>query len=170
MLHTWTRTLAYHPHAHGLLPAGGVSADRTQWQPAHRSYLVPVHALAQLLRGVFRVLVRQERPDVTTPESVWTRGWVVYSKPTMQAAEPVLQYLGPYLHRSALTNSRLLSLEDGQVCFRYQDAQDQRWSSCAAFCSMRCPRGSTTSGTMGGESHPSSPPAPTPAQAGRACP
>jgi Putative transposase/Transposase zinc-binding domain len=129
VLHTWSRTLAYHPHVHCLVPAGGVSADRTQWQPARRSYLVPVHALAPLFRGVFRALVRQERPDLTIPESVWTTEWVVYCKPALQGPERVLNYLGRYVHRIALTNSRLLAIEAGHVCFRYQDVQDQRWKT-----------------------------------------
>jgi Putative transposase/Transposase zinc-binding domain len=127
VLHTWTRTLAYHPHVHCLVPAGGVSADRTTWWPARQSYLVPVHALSKLFRGLFLDLVRQERPDLTLPESVWTKGWVVYCKPAVQGPEQVLNYLGRYVHRIALTNHRLLSIADGQVCFRYQDAHDQCW-------------------------------------------
>jgi hypothetical protein len=129
VLHTWTRTLVYHPHVHCLVPAGGVSADRTEWRPARTSYLVPVHALAKLFRGLFLALVRQERPDLTLPEALWTKGWVVYCKPSVQGPTQVLNYLGRYVHRIALTNSRLLSIEDGQVCFRYQDSQDQRWKT-----------------------------------------
>jgi hypothetical protein len=129
VLHTWTRTLAYHPHVHCLVPAGGVSADRTEWRPARPSYLVPVHALSQLFRGLFRALLRQERPDLTIPESVWTKGWVVYCKPALQGPAQVLNYLGRYVHRIALTNSRLLAIEDGHVRFRYQDTQDQRWKT-----------------------------------------
>lgn len=127
VLHTWTRTLAYHPHVHCLVPAGGLSADRTEWRPARTSYLVPVHALSKLFRGLFLDLVRQERPDLTLPESVWTKGWVVYCKPAVQGPAPVLHYLGRYVHRIALTNSRILSTEDGHVSFRYQDAREQRW-------------------------------------------
>jgi Putative transposase/Transposase zinc-binding domain len=127
VLHTWTRTPAYHPHVHCLVPAGGISADRTEWRPARTSYLVPVHALSKLFRGLFLDLVRQERPDLTLPESVWTKGWVVYCKPAVQGLEQVLHYLGRYVHRIALTNSRILSTEDGHVSFRYQDAQEQRW-------------------------------------------
>jgi hypothetical protein len=126
VLHTWTRTLVYHPHVHCLVPAGGVSADRTEWRPARTSYLVPVHALAKLFRGLFFDLVRQERPDLTLPESVRTTGWVVYGKPTVQGAEQVLNDLGRDVHRIALTNHRLLSIAEGQVSFRYQDSQDQR--------------------------------------------
>jgi hypothetical protein len=111
VLHTWTRTLAYHPHVHCLVPAGGVSADRTEWHSARTSYLVPVHALAKLFRGRFLALVHQERPDLTLPKSVRTKGWVVYCKPTVQDTEQVLTYLGRYIHRIALTNSRILSIE-----------------------------------------------------------
>jgi hypothetical protein len=123
VLHTWTRTLAYHPHGHRLVPAGGVSADRTEWRPARPSYLVPVHALAKLLLD----LVGHKRPDPTLPEGGWSKAWVVYGKPTVQGAEQVLHDLGRYVHRIALTNHRLLSLEEGQVSCRYQDSQDQRW-------------------------------------------
>jgi Putative transposase/Transposase zinc-binding domain len=129
VLHTWTRTLAYHPHVHCLVPAGGGSADRTEWRPARTSYLVPVQALSKLFRGLFLDLVRQERPDLTLPELVWTKGWVVYCKPTVQGTERVLRYLGRYVYRIALTNNRLLSVADGQVCFRYQDSQDYRWKT-----------------------------------------
>jgi hypothetical protein len=124
VLHTWSRTLAYHPHVHCLVPAGGVSTDRTEWRPARTSYLVPVHALSPLFRGVFRALVRQERPDLTILESVWTEGWVAYCKPALQGTEQVLNHLGRFVHRIVQTNSRLLSIEDGHICFRSQDAQD----------------------------------------------
>jgi Putative transposase len=94
VLHTWTRTLAYHPHVHCLVPAGGVSADRAAWRPARPSYVVPVQALSTLFRGLLRVLVPQERPDLPIPEAVWTKGWVVYCKPALQGTEQVLHYWG----------------------------------------------------------------------------
>ena len=126
VLHTWTRTLVDHPHGHCRVPAGGVSAARTEWRPARTSSLVPVHALATLVRGLFLALVRQERPDLTLPAALWTKGWVVYCKPSVQGPTQVLNYLGRDVHRIALTNHRLLSIEDGQVCCRDQDSQDQR--------------------------------------------
>jgi putative transposase/transposase-like zinc-binding protein len=127
VLHTWPRALVYHPHVHGLVPAGGVSADRPEWRPARQTYLVPVRALSTLFRGLFRDLVRQERPELALPESIWTRAWGVDGKPARQGTAQVLRYLGREVHRIALTNSRLLSLEDGQGCFRSQDAQAHRW-------------------------------------------
>jgi len=131
VLHTWTRALADHPHVHGLVPAGGVSPDRSQWRPGRTSYLVPVDALSTLFRGLCVDLVRQERPDLTSPAVVWTKGWVVSGKPTVQGTEQVLNYLGRYIHRIALTNSRMLSIADGQVCFRYQDSRHHGWKTMA---------------------------------------
>src|SRR5882724_13035977 len=129
VLHTWTRALVYHPHVHGLVPAGGISADRTEWRPARQTYLVPVRALSKLFRGLFLDLVRRERPDLAIPESVWTMEWGVYGTPAVQGTEQVLRYVGRYVHRIALTKSRMLSLDNGQVCFRSQVSQDHRWKT-----------------------------------------
>jgi Putative transposase/Transposase zinc-binding domain len=94
VLHTWSRTLASHPHVHCLVPAGGVSADGTEWRPARQAYLGPVHALSQRFRGLFLDLLRQDRPTLTLPEAVWTTGWVVSCTPTVQGPEQVLKDLG----------------------------------------------------------------------------
>jgi Putative transposase len=124
--HTWPRPLAYQPHGPGLVPAGGVAADHPAWRPARPTSLVPVQALAKLVRGRGRPLVQQERPDRPMPESVWTSGGGVSGQPTRPGAEPVLQDLGRSRHRMALTTSRLLAIADGHVCCRAQEAQDQR--------------------------------------------
>src|SRR5262245_35000095 len=127
VLHTWTRTLASHPHGHCLVPAGGVSAERTAWRPAPTSDLVPVHALSKRLRGLFLALVRQDRPDLTRPEAVGTTGWVISCTPTVQGTAQVVPYLGRSVHRIARTHPRLLSIADGQVGVRSQDAPSYRW-------------------------------------------
>jgi hypothetical protein len=87
ILHTGTRTLTYQPPVHGLVPVGGVAADRPAWRPARPSSLVPVQALATLCRGLLLALVHQERPDRIIPEVVWTTGWVVYGQPAVQGPE-----------------------------------------------------------------------------------
>jgi Putative transposase len=104
VLHTWTRALVDHPQVHGLVPAGGVCADRTAWRPARQTSLVPVRALSKLFRGLFRDLVRQARPDRAIPESVWTTEWIVYGQPALQGTEQGLRSLGRSVHRLALTN------------------------------------------------------------------
>jgi Putative transposase/Transposase zinc-binding domain len=118
VLHTWPRALVYPPPVHGLVPAGGISAERTEWRPARQTDLVPVRALSKLFRGLCLDLVRQARPALAIPESVWPLAWGVYCNPAGQGTEQGRRYLGRYVHRSALTTSRMLALENGQVCLR----------------------------------------------------
>ena len=128
VLHTWGRTLEYHPHVHCLVPAGGVSPDR-QWLPARENYLVPVKALSKIFRAMFREMVTAKLPDPMIPEAAWNKEWVVYCEPTIQGSNKVLDYLGRYVHRIAITNSRLLSIDDGKVTFRYQNCGDSQWKT-----------------------------------------
>lgn len=127
VLHTWGRTLVYHPHVHCLVPAGGVSPDRTHWIPCRKSFLVPVRALSLIYRGMFRDAVGKELPGIDVPTSVWRTKWVVYCKSALQGPDKVLDYLARYVHRVALTNNRLVSITHGNVVFRYKDSQTGRW-------------------------------------------
>lgn len=129
VLHTWTRTGAYHPHVHCLVPAGGLSSDGTTWLSARHSYLVPVRALSKIFRGIFQELVRKHLPAVPIAQSVWGKKWVVYCKPTVQGTQTVLTYLARYVHRVALTNHRILSIDGGKVTFAYQDTGQRRWKT-----------------------------------------
>jgi len=128
VLHTWTRTLVYHPHVHCLVPAGGVSEGQ-EWLPSRKNYLVPVKALSRIFRGMFREMVAKELPDLMIPEAVWNKEWVVYCKPTVQGVDKVLDYLGRYVHRMAIANSRILSMDDGKVTFRYQNCGESQWKT-----------------------------------------
>jgi hypothetical protein len=123
VLHTWTGTLDYHPHVHCLVPAGGVSADRTEWRAARKKYLVPVQALSRIFRGIFRDLAREKLPDVVFPDTAWQKEWVVFAKPAIQGPDKVLDYLGRYVYRVALTNRRILDIEDGKVTFQYKESK-----------------------------------------------
>ena len=129
ILHTWSRTLVYHPHAHCLIPAGGISSDRKQWLPTRNNYLVPVKALSKIFRGIFTDMVRNELPDIELPASIWQKDWVVYCKPTTQGADKVLNYLGRYIHRVAITNNRIISIDDNKVIFRYKDTKSRQWKN-----------------------------------------
>lgn len=126
VLHTWSRTLVYHPHVHCLVPAGGISADKTEWKPARNNYLVPVKALSQVFRGMFIDMARKELPELELPASIWQKDWVVYCKPTVHGADKVLNYLGRYVHRVAITNSRITSIDHGKVTFRYNDSKSHK--------------------------------------------
>lgn len=120
VIHTWSRTLIYHPHVHCLVPAGALAADGT-WRPARKKFLLPVRALSRLFRGKFlhgarQLLPRAQRPAYSEQE------WVVYCKPTLNRTRKVLAYLGRYVHRVAMTNRRILRLENGRVSFRWQES------------------------------------------------
>jgi hypothetical protein len=123
VLHTWTGALEYHPHVHGLVPAGGVWADRTEWRAAREEFLVPVKALSRIFRGIFRDLAKEKLPDVAFPDSAWKKEWVVFAKPAIQGPDKVLEYLGRYVYRVALTNRRILDIENGKVTFRYKQSK-----------------------------------------------
>ena len=121
VLHTWGANLSYHPHVHCLVTGGGLSSDGHMWMPAREDYLVPVKALSRLFRGLFLDRLRKQFEAIHLPASLWQKDWVVHCKPAVQGTRTVLNYLGRYIHRVAITNSRILSADDGKVSFRYKD-------------------------------------------------
>lgn len=122
VLHTWTRAMGYHPHVHLMVPGGGLSEDGS-WNPSRKNFLVPVKALSPIFRAKFMELARKALPEVVFPQSVWNTKWVVFAKPAVQGAKKVLNYLARYVHRIAITNNRILSIDDGEVTFRYKDSK-----------------------------------------------
>jgi hypothetical protein len=123
VLHTWTRALLYHPHVHLLVTAGGLSADGTQWlAPRHPAFLVPVAALSVLFRAKLCAGLQRAGLLAPVPPTVWQQGWVVHCQPAGQG-EQVLEYLGRYVFRIAISNSRLEQIAGGQVTFRYRDSR-----------------------------------------------
>jgi hypothetical protein len=129
VLHTWTRTLEWHPHVHMLVPGGALAADGRTWIPAPRRrtrYLVPVKALAKLFRGRFLHLARRALPGVAFPHIPWGKSWIVFAKPVVQGAEKVLEYLGRYVHKTAISDQAVVATDDRTVTFGYRDSRDQR--------------------------------------------
>jgi hypothetical protein len=128
VLHTWTRSLEWHPHVHLLVPGGGVAPDGCTWVPTPRRktrFLVPVRALSKLFRARFLALARRAVPQVLLPEIPWDKSWVVFAKPVVHGSEQVLEYLGRYVHRTALADGALAATDDQTVTFRYRDSRDQ---------------------------------------------
>lgn len=121
VLHTWTRAMLYHPHVHLLVTAGGLSRDGTQWlRTKHPAYLVPVQALSVLFRAKLCTGLKKAGLLAQVPAAVWQKGWVVHCQPA-GSGQQVLAYLGRYVCRIAISNSRLERFEDDQVTFRYRD-------------------------------------------------
>jgi Putative transposase/Transposase zinc-binding domain len=123
VLHTWTRDLRYHPHIHDIVAGGGLSADGRQWLAARKDFLVPVKALSTIFRAKFRDALKK-LPDLyaQVPPETWEKDWVVHAEP-VGSGQQALKYLAPYIFRVALSNQRILKLEDDHLTFQYKDAK-----------------------------------------------
>lgn len=145
VLHTWGQTLLHHPHLHCVVPGGGLSADERRWIAAREQFFLPVRVLSRLFRGKYLAYLRQAYQEGhlvlagqlknLALSNAWRAfveplgqiDWVVYAKAPFGSAEQVLKYLARYTHRVAISNRRLLALDDGQVAFHYKDyRQGQR--------------------------------------------
>jgi hypothetical protein len=140
VLHTWNQKLQLHPHVHCIVPAGGLSPDRTRWVRSRSRFFLPIQVLRRVFRGKFvaglksafqqgqlhlcgdLALLAQPETFASWLRPLFRKDWVVYSKPPFGGPEYVLQYLGRYTHRVAISNHRLVSLADGQVTFRWRDS------------------------------------------------
>ena len=125
VLHTWGQTLQHHPHVHCVVTGGGLACNargevnqEPRWRACRPGFFLPVRVLSRLFRGQFLAWLRQafEAGQLTSGSD-----WVVYAKPPFGGPERVLKYLARYTHRVAISNHRLVQLEDDQVTFRYQD-------------------------------------------------
>ena len=131
VLHTWTQQLHYHPHVHCLVTGGGVSTAAVPcWHPARPSFLAPETAIAKLVCGKLKAWFAQKHPDLIIPASAWRIPWVVRITPWGEGEEAVLRYLARYVFRIAITNSRIVSLDEHTVSFRYNHRQSNRWRIC----------------------------------------
>ncbi len=131
VLHTWTQTLAFHPHLHCIVTGGGLATSRERWIASRPGFLVPVRVLSRVFRG--KLLDRFDRALEARTSGVGaslghrlirqaaSKEWVVYSKAPMAGPAQVLRYLGRYTHRIAIGNERLVALNQGLVTFRYRD-------------------------------------------------
>ena len=129
ILHTWGRNLSYHPHIHYLVPAGGLSADHRIWLPAHHHFLLPVRALSRIFRAKFQHALQKSGIPYDVPATVWQQEWVVHCKPVGNGRS-ALKYLAPYVFRVAISNSRLVKLENDQVTFRYRSSDTGQLKFC----------------------------------------
>lgn len=128
VLHTWTRTLHYHPHVHCLVPAGGVSDDGT-WHAARNDFLVPVRALSIIFRAKFLTALRRDFPRFRIPRAARHKKWVVYCKPSIAGTDRLLDYLGRYVHRVAICNTRILTMSRGEVTIRHRSSVPGEWQT-----------------------------------------
>ena len=139
VLHSWGSAMTHHPHVHMIVPAGGISLDGTRWVRCKPGFLLPVRVLSRLFRRLFltgladayaagRLRFFGESADLCRHQAFAARlsplrqkNWFVYVKPPFSGPEAVLAYLARYTHRVAIANSRLITLDERGVTFRYKD-------------------------------------------------
>jgi len=142
VLHTWSQTLRDHFHLHCLVPAGVLSFKKDRWIPAHESFLFRIESLAKefkrryldYLTTAYRKgelifpgnTARFESPQEFAHllESLLEDSWIAYAKRPFAGPSQVLEYLGRYTHRVAISNNRILAIDNGKVTFTYRDRQD----------------------------------------------
>ena len=151
VLHSWGSAMTHHPHLHMIVPGGGISLDATRWVRSKPGFLLPVRVLSRLFRRLFltaladahaagRLAFFGKIQDLHRREAFAARlvplkrkKWFVYTKPPFAGPEAVLAYLARYTHRVAISNSRLIALDERGVTFRYKD---YRRNGLARYCTM----------------------------------
>ena len=128
VLHSWGRNLAYHPHVHYLVPAGGLTKDR-KWLPVKKSFLLPVKALSKIFRAKTRDALRKTTCFDDIPTEIWKRDWVVHCQPTGDG-QSALKYLAPYIFRVAISNNRIVRLTNGEVSFLFKAHDTGKTKTC----------------------------------------
>ena len=139
ILHTWSQTLLHHPHLHCVVPGGGLAPDQSHWISCRRGFFLPVRVLSRLFRAKFLCYLKQvfdqgklrffsALQPLADPKAFAQflrtnreHEWVVYAKPPFGGPAQVLDYLGRYTHRVAVSNDRLVAFQDGKVTFQWRD-------------------------------------------------
>jgi hypothetical protein len=123
VLHTWSRTLDYHPHVHLLVTAGGLTPDGAAWiRPAHRRFLLPGYVLSRIFRAKMRDVLTSAGFGSPLDARVWQRRWTVHVE-RVGTGDHATLYLSRYVYRVALTNQRLDRFAEGRVTFQYTPAR-----------------------------------------------
>jgi predicted Zn-ribbon and HTH transcriptional regulator len=137
LLHTWGSNLSYHPHIHCIIPAGGIN-KLGSWVNSRKKFFIPVKVLANKFRGKFLHLLNAQKLEFFRNQEYlsdplhfqnllsvcYGKDWVVYCKPPFKSANCVVDYLGRYTHRVAISNNRILKLKSDQVSFKWRDYRD----------------------------------------------
>lgn len=137
VLHTWGQTMVYHPHIHCIVPAGGLT-KLGKWKDSKNRFFIPVKVLSRKFRGKFLDYLKKEKLEFHGKNEyledaqnfnelmarMYNKEWIVYCKKPFKDASYVVKYLGRYTHRVAISNSRLVKEENGNVTFKYKDYKD----------------------------------------------
>ena len=137
ILHTWGQALTYHPHVHLLVPAGGFDSDMLEWRQADESFFVPIKVLSSLFRGIFaqniykyanELIPTGKGESINTDflrSLIYKTSWNVFAKSALNNAGSVIEYLGRYTHRVAISNARILDISEDKVHFVWKDYKQE---------------------------------------------
>jgi len=134
LLHTWGQNLSYHPHIHCIMPSGGLTEDGSEWLSTHPRYFAPVRELSEWFKKhlIKSISAAKGQLEQTTGEREFSDllaglqkiNWVVFAQPSFTKPDYVIDYLGNYTHKIAISNHRLIKVEDGNVFFGWKDYKD----------------------------------------------
>lgn len=142
VLHTWSQTLIDHPHIHCIIPGGGLSYDGKNWISCKDDFFIHVNVLSKVFKGKFLDYLKRayEKEELRFDghisslsanrnfreflDGLYAENWHVYCKPPFKSPEKVIEYLGRYVHRVAISNDRIVRFEEGQVTIKYRDYSD----------------------------------------------
>jgi len=143
ILHTWGQNLMYHPHIHCIVPGGGLSIDSSKWIRSKKKFFIPVKVLSRKFRGKYLFYLNElyQNNKLRFPgnisefqfknifnvfkDKLYKKEWIVYSKAPFSSAEYVLQYLGRYTHRVAISDNRIIKVDKAKVVFKWRDYRDK---------------------------------------------
>ena len=143
ILHTWSKTLIHHPHIHCIVTGGGLSLDGEGWVSSREDFFIHVKVLSRKFRGKFLAFLKkayysdklvfpgkisslkEESQFIDLIRGLYRKEWTVFCKPPFGSPEDVIDYLGRYTHRVAISNDRIVKLEEDKVTFRYWDSDEE---------------------------------------------
>jgi hypothetical protein len=127
ILHTWGQNLSFHPHIHLVIPGGGIIIDTEEWLNTHPKFFAPVMAISSVFKAVFcklltkKLAIENIKADQEIIDKANAQNWIVFAQKPFDKPQYVIDYLGNYTHRVAISNYRIIKIEDRIVYFWYKD-------------------------------------------------
>jgi hypothetical protein len=126
VLHTWGRQLQYHPHIHYVVPGGAMSKSDGKWHPSRLNFFLPVKAMSKIFKAKFSDLMRKSGLYDQIPSEVWEKGFNVNCQ-AVGSSHHSIKYLAPYVFKVAISNHRVIKVENRRVLFKYKKGNGRRW-------------------------------------------
>ena len=126
VLHTWGRQMPYHPHIHYVVPGGAFSKSNGNWYCSRIDFFLPVKAMSNIFKAKFRDLMKNCKLYHQIPAEVWKQDWIVNCK-AVPTSEHSIKYLAAYVFKVAISNSRIVKVQNRQVFFKYRKPKSRRW-------------------------------------------